>query len=51
MRFSIIITLNNGARLFYEVKGVNSKVAVNKAMWDLDEEQYSNMINIEIIKK
>lgn len=51
MRFTIIVTLNNGARLFYEVEGVNSKVAVNKAMWDLDEEQYSNMINIEIINK
>ena len=51
MKFTVIITLNNGARLFYEVDGVNSKVAVNKAMWDLDEEQYSNMVNIEIIKK
>lgn len=51
MKHIIIIKLNNGAELVYRVKEEDLKVAVNKAMWELTQHQYSNVVNIQIIKE
>ena len=51
MKHIIIIKLNNGAELVYRVQEADLKVAVNKALWELNQRQYPNVANIQIIKE
>lgn len=51
MRYIIIIKFNNNAELVYRVKEKDLKVAVNKALWELNQTQYSNVVNIQIINE
>ena len=51
MRYIIIIKFNNNAELVYRVKEEDLKVAVNKALWELHQTQYQNVVNIQIIKE
>lgn len=51
MKYIIIIKLNNNAELVYRVKEEDLKVAVNKALWELNQTQYSNVVNIQVIQE
>ena len=51
MKYIIIIKFNNNAELVYRIKEENLKFAVDKALWELTQTQYQNVVNIHIIKE
>ena len=51
MRYIIIIKFKNNAELVYRVKEEDLKVAVNKALWELNQTQYPNVVNIQVIQE
>ena len=51
MRYVIIIKFKNNAELVYRVNEENLVVAVNKVLFELNQNQYSKVINIQIIQE
>ena len=51
MKHIIVIKFKNNTELVYRVAEENLVVAVNKALWELNQNQYSQVVNIQIIQE
>lgn len=51
MKYIIVVKFKNNTELVYRVKEENLVVAVNKVLWELNQNQYSQVINIQIIQE
>lgn len=51
MKYIIIIKFKNNAELVYRVVEENLVVAVNKVLWELNQNQYSQVVNIQVIQE
>ena len=51
MKHIIVIKFKNNTELVYRVTEENLVVAVNKVLWELNQNQYSQVVNIQVIQE
>lgn len=51
MKHIIVIKFKNNTELVYRVAEENLPIAVGKALWELNTNQYAQVVNIQVIKE
>ena len=51
MKHIIVIKFKNNTELVYRVAEENLVVAINKVLWELNQNQYSQVVNIQVIQE